>query len=74
MNYKFGLDKREICKRSLKYLIIALVVAFAANNIPRNKIETREVVMIAVTAACIFAIVDMYAPTVSNNTTVVMNK
>jgi len=74
MNYKFGLDSNEILKRSIKYLIVALIVALAANNIPKNKINTQEAVIISITAACTFAIVDMYAPTVTNKTTLIVNK
>jgi ABC-type Co2+ transport system permease subunit len=74
MNYKFDLDYNEIIKRSVKYLIIALVVALASNNIPENKINLNETLIISITAACTFAIVDMYAPTVSNTTTLNINK
>lgn len=74
MNYKFGLDCNEIIKRSFKYLIVALGVAFAANNVPQNKIDIQEVIIISITASCIFAIVDMYAPSISNITTLTINK
>lgn len=74
MNHKFGLESNEIFKRTFKYLIVALAVAFAANNIPQYKMELQEVAMISITAACVFAIVDMYAPTVSNTTTLTVNK
>ena len=74
MYHKFGLERNEISKRALKYLIISLAVAYAANNIPQNKMNKQEVTMIAITAACMFAIVDMYAPTVSNKTTLTVNR
>lgn len=74
MNHRFGLESKEICKRTIKYLMVALAVAFAANNIPNNKISMQEVVIISITGACVFAIVDMYAPTVSNTTTLTVNK
>lgn len=64
---KLSLKKKEICKRSLKYIIIALVVALSALYIPENKLSHCEVLMIAITAACTFSIIDMYAPTVLNN-------
>ena len=40
-------------------------VALAARYIPSEKIDIREVAMIAFTAACVFAILDMYAPSIS---------
>jgi hypothetical protein len=49
-------------------------VALASNNIPENKINLNETLIISITAACTFAIVDMYAPTVSNTTTLNINK
>ena len=69
-------ERQEIIKRTFKYLIVALAVGFAANNIPaqENKLSLKEVTMIAITAACIFAIVDLYAPTVSNRTILTISK
>lgn len=62
MYQKYSLEKNEVCKRVLKYLIVALAVAFASNNIPEKAINIRDIAMIAMTASCVFAIVDMYSP------------
>jgi hypothetical protein len=72
--YNFRLDKNEIIKRLLKYIIISLVIAIASINIPKNKLDLEEVVMISICGACVYAITDMYAPSVSNKTTINMNK
>jgi hypothetical protein len=64
-NNKFELDISEIIKRAVKYLLEGGAVALAARYIPSEKIDVREVAAIAFTAACVFAILDMYAPSVS---------
>ena len=64
-NTKFELDISEIIKRAVKYLLEGGAVALAARYIPSEKIDVREVAAIAFTAACVFAILDMYAPSVS---------
>ncbi len=72
--YNFRLNKNEIVKRLLKYIIISLVIAIAATNIPKNKLELEEVVMISISGSCIYAITDMYAPSISNKTTITKKK
>jgi hypothetical protein len=62
---KFELDLSEIVKRAIKYLLEGAAVAIAARYIPAEKIDLKEIAMIAFTAACMFAILDMYAPSVS---------
>ena len=61
----FNLDFGEVLKRATKYTLEGLAVAVAARYIPKETIEVREIIMIAITAACVFAILDMYAPSVS---------
>jgi len=62
---RFELDLVEIVKRAVKYLLEGAAVALAARYIPSEKIDMKEIAMIAFTAACVFAILDMYAPSVS---------
>jgi len=62
---KFELDLSEVIKRAVKYLLEGAAVALAARYIPSEKIDLQEIAMIAFTAACVFAILDMYAPSVS---------
>ena len=65
MNY-FN-NSHEILKRIIKYLIEGLVVSFAAFLIPRRKIDIEEILVIAITAATTFAILDIWAPTTVSN-------
>ena len=59
-NTKFELDISEIIKRAGKYLLEGGADALAARYIPSGKIDVREVAAIAFTAACVFAILDIY--------------
>ena len=61
----FEQDISEIIKRSIKYLLEGAAVALAARYIPSEKIDMKEISMIAFTAACVFAILDLYAPSIS---------
>ena len=63
LNNSFNLQ--EILKRAIKYLIEGTAVAVAAFFIPKNQPKLDEVLMIAVTAAATFALLDLYAPSVS---------
>ena len=48
------------------HLIEGGAVAVAAYYIPKKKMNIEEIVMIAITAAATFALLDMYAPSISN--------
>lgn len=73
MESKFNFGSKEIFKRMLKYIIIALVIAFATVNIPNTPLHKKEVIMISITASCTFAIIDMYAPSVYSNNKIIMS-
>lgn len=64
MQRSSGLNIQEILVRAIKYLIEGGAVAVAAYFIPRKKMNLQEVAMIALTAAAVFAILDLYAPAV----------
>ena len=57
-------DLQEILKRAIKYLVEGFAVAVAAYYIPRKKMNLQEIAMIAVSAAAMFAILDLYAPSI----------
>jgi|688.fasta_scaffold417287_2 hypothetical protein len=62
-----NLDLGEIVKRILKYLIEGGAVALAAYYVPqgKEKLSLDSIFVIAVTAAAVFAILDMYTPDIS---------
>lgn len=55
-------DLAELVKRAIKYLVEGLMVAIAAYAIPQKRLKIDEVVLIAVTAAATFSILDTYVP------------
>lgn len=59
-----GLDVRDIVARIIKYVVEGGAVAVAAYFIPRKKMNPQEILMIALTAAAVFAVLDLYAPAV----------
>ena len=66
MSYTDSFDFAEVVRRALKYLIEGTTVALAAYYIPQGKkLSFEEIVMIAVTAAATFAILDMYTPSIA---------
>lgn len=55
---------KNVATRALKYLIEGLAVALAAYYIPKRRMKLDEIVTIAITAAAIFAVLDVLAPSV----------
>ena len=49
-------------RRSLKYLIMTIVVALSCKFIPTGELQPKEIMMIACIAAVTFAVVDLYSP------------
>jgi hypothetical protein len=56
------LDISELIKRAIKYLIEGLVVAIVAVIIPKKSLLVEEVIIIALTAACSFSLLDTMIP------------
>jgi hypothetical protein len=67
MSPQYRIDWQEAGIRLLKYLAEGLSVAFAALVVPTSgkKLRWDEILMISVTAAATFAIIDAFAPSIS---------
>jgi ABC-type Co2+ transport system permease subunit len=52
----------ELVKRLVKYLVEGLMVAIAAYAIPKRSLNLEEIMLIALTAAATFSILDTYVP------------
>ena len=61
----FQINLRDIVIRLIKYLVEGFAVALAAYYVPKKKTSSEEIMMIAITSAATFAILDMAAPAVS---------
>jgi ABC-type Co2+ transport system permease subunit len=57
------IDVGELAKRIIKYLVEGLMVAIAAYAIPKRSLNVEEIILIALTAAATFSILDTYIPT-----------
>ena len=58
------LDLGELVRRSLKYLVEGVMVAIAAYAIPKRAPNLDEILLIALTAAATFSILDTYSPSI----------
>jgi len=52
----------ELIKRIIKYLVQGLMVAISAYAIPKRSLNIEEIVLLALTAAATFSILDTYVP------------
>jgi hypothetical protein len=58
---------KNVATRALKYLIEGLAVALAAYYIPKRRMRLDEIVTIAITAAAIFSVLDVLAPSIAKS-------
>jgi ABC-type Co2+ transport system permease subunit len=64
-NNNFSTDLHEIFVKTVKYLVEGFAVAVACFLIGKNKLSNEEIMLIALTAAAVFAVLDMFAPAIS---------
>jgi hypothetical protein len=57
-------DSRNLLKKVVKYFFLFIVVLASAHTIPIQQLDISESFMIGVSAACTFAILDLYSPVV----------
>ncbi len=60
----FTFDTQEMFTRLVKYLMEGLVVGIVASVLPSKSLSLQEVLLLALTAASIFAILDLIAPSI----------
>ena len=58
-------DLGELIRRVVKYLVEGIMVAIAAYAIPKRSMNLDEVMLIALTAAATFSILDTYVPSMA---------
>jgi ABC-type Co2+ transport system permease subunit len=57
----------ELIKRAIKYLVEGLAVAICAIIIPKKALNVEEIIIIALTAAATFSILDVFIPSMGNS-------
>ena len=55
----------EVVNRAIKYLVEGLAIAAVAIFIPKKSLPIKEVVCLGITAAVVFAILDLVSPSIS---------
>lgn len=60
-------DITELIKRAIKYLVEGLAVAICAIIIPKKSLNVEEIIIIALTAAATFSILDVFIPSMGNS-------
>ena len=61
------LDLSEFLKRAIKYIVEGIMVAIAAFAIPKQQLKIEEVVIIALSAAATFAVLDVFVPSMASS-------
>ena len=59
------IDLGELLRRAVKYLVEGVMVALAAYTSPKRSLNLDEVLLIALTAAATFSILDTYVPSMA---------
>ena len=62
MEYNF--DTQEMMTRAIKYLIEAIVVGIVAAILPDTQLSFDKIVLISLTAAAMFSVLDLVAPSI----------
>ena len=57
----------ELVRRAIKYIIEGLVVAIVAVLVPKKSLNVEEIVIIALTAAATFSILDVFIPSMGSS-------
>ena len=63
MNYYF--NNKDIIIKTIKYLLIGIMVTLACLYVPENKINIYEALVIGLIASIVFILLDIYSPSVS---------
>jgi ABC-type Co2+ transport system permease subunit len=56
------MDLTELVKRAIKYLIEGLAISLVCLIVPKKALNVEEIVIIALTAAATFSILDVFIP------------
>ena len=64
---KITFDTSEFIIRFTKYVLEGIVVAVAAFFFPDQSLKIEDVLLIALTASCTFALLDTFAPSIGSS-------
>jgi ABC-type Co2+ transport system permease subunit len=58
------IDIAELVKRIIKYLVLGFMIAITSYAIPKRSLNVEEIILISLTAAATFSILDTYIPSI----------
>ena len=58
------LNIREVIRRTLKYLVLVIILGFSIHSIPKNTIDAKEILFIVLIAGMTFCILDTLSPSI----------
>lgn len=58
---------KGVASKALKFMIEGMAVALAAYYIPKRKMQMGEIIAVAISAAAVFAVIDILAPQMSSS-------
>jgi hypothetical protein len=56
------IDVAEVIKKTIKYLVMGIVVALVSYIIPKQKLNIDEILIIVLSASATFAIIETFLP------------
>jgi hypothetical protein len=63
----YSFDLQEVVTRFVKYIIEGLAVALVAYLLPSKSLPMEEIILVALSAAAIFSVLDLLAPSISSS-------
>jgi ABC-type Co2+ transport system permease subunit len=60
-------DLKELTKRIVKYLVEGFIVAIVAIVVPKKSLNVEEILLISLTAAATFSILDVFIPSMGSS-------
>ena len=63
----YTFDISELFTRILKYLLLGTVVAIVAYLLPNKNLSTESAILLGLTAAAIFSLLDVFLPSVGSS-------
>jgi ABC-type Co2+ transport system permease subunit len=60
-------DLKELTKRIIKYLVEGFIVAIVAIVVPKKSLNVEEILLISLTAAATFSILDVFIPSMGSS-------
>jgi hypothetical protein len=62
----YSFDLQEVVYRFIKYVIEGLAVALVAWLLPSKSLPSEEIILVGLSAAAIFSVLDLLAPSISS--------